>query len=56
MRKKTGSQNDEFMDAIAKKIFDQEYEEYAELFENDEQFQQNRHLVENVKYEKKLPV
>ena len=53
MRKNKGSQNDEFMDAIAKKIFDQAYEEYAELFENDEQFQQNRHLVENVKYEKK---
>lgn len=53
MRKKTGSQNDEFMDAIAKKIFDQEYEEYEELFETDEQFQQNKHLVENVKYEKK---
>ena len=53
MRKNKGSQNDEFMDAIAKKIFDQEYEEYEELFETDEQFQQNRYLVENVKYEKK---
>ena len=53
MRKEKGNYHDESMDAIAKKIFDQEYEKYATLFEEDEQFQQNKHLVENVKYEKK---
>lgn len=53
MRKNKGSHSDEFMDTVAKKIFEQEYEKYAALFEEDEQFQQNKHLVENVRYEKK---
>lgn len=55
MRKKKTAQAaqaaEEAMAKLADELAMQEYSEYAHLFEEDEQFLENRQLVENVSYE-----
>ena len=43
---------DEILDAYAEDLYEADLEEYAHLFEEDEQYLANKHLMENVEYKK----
>ena len=46
---------DELLDAYARDLAEEEFEEFAHYFEEDEQYLMNKHLVENVRYEPTKP-
>lgn len=48
--KRKHNDRDAYLENIADELLESEYSEYAHLFEEDEQFQQNKHLVEGVRY------
>ena len=42
---------DELLNAFAEDMYELEYEEFADIIDTDSQYQANKHLMENVRYE-----
>lgn len=54
--KENHNDQDTYLENVADELLEAEYSEYAHLFEEDEQFQQKKHLVDGVRYEESTAV